>query len=239
MNLADKTLLLGRSQQDASYLQRLLLEQGAQIQCIPLIDIQFNPDLDKINFDTPFDYIVLTSKHAVAAYFQFVNNLAPHLIVVVGEKSAQALVAKGIEPFFVGSGKGALSLLQELEKKVSLKKKRLLYPCSSLVTDEFQARAKTLNAEVTMFPVYQNNCPKDLATAQLSGYDMVVFFSSSGVSNYFSIVKKTWTQKTIWVAIGESTKKTLQQVGVQHVICAGQPDETHVVKAIVAGFNAY
>ncbi|MBN2714579.1 MAG: uroporphyrinogen-III synthase [Deltaproteobacteria bacterium] len=233
MTLQGKRILLGRHQTDSSPLEERLRQQGAVVRCVPLIKVQRVDPIDTSQLNRQPDVVVITSKNAIDGYETLRPLLAPHQLAVVGLRTARECEKRGFVPDVVGSGKGALSLLQQLARHSDLSGKHMLYPCSNLVGDGFDEAAAALGATVQMVTVYRTAPPEDLDVAHISDFDSAVFYSSSGARHFHSLKPFAKGQRPGAVAMGEQTAATLRELGADKVCVATRPDVDALFDAVV------
>ncbi|MCO5216087.1 MAG: hydroxymethylbilane synthase [Thermomicrobiales bacterium] len=105
--LADRHILVTGSASQIERMSTELKPTGAQVCALPTITIQTHT----VDVPTDADWIVLTSKHAVPSV-DWTRVTAP--VAVVGEATATALRAVGVEPGLVAAGPGGEQLAKEL-----------------------------------------------------------------------------------------------------------------------------
>ena len=238
--LTGKHILLGRNKSEVSPLEERLRAAGARVTCVPLIEVHplAEPDVSDVYLQP--DIVVITSKNSVDGYGLLRPVLGDHVLAVVGKRTADACEKRGFIPDIVGSGDGAVALLETLVAENAgdgIRGKRILYPCSSLVTDEFATRAADQGAVVDMVPVYQTTMPDGLLEALPDRADVVVFYSSSGARHFHEVKPFASVTNTVAVAMGVQTATTLRSLGAPHVSVAKKPDVDALIDAIVAGVN--
>jgi uroporphyrinogen-III synthase len=238
MILTGKHILLGRHQSDESPLEDRLFHAGARVTCVPLIEIEPLAAIDLAGVNLRPDMVVITSKNSVAGYLQIRPQLGPHLLATVGRRTGNACEKRGVAPDIIGSGRGALALLETLASTCGVSGKHILYPCSNLVTDGFAARATALGATVEMLTVYRTATPAALSAESLDPADAVVFYSSSGARHFHEVRSFSSMTDTAAVAMGEQTANTLRELGASKVTVARRPDIDALFDAVVESVNA-
>ena len=238
MTVTGKHILLGRHESDESPLEDRLLQAGARVTCVPFIEIEPLATIDLAGVNRSPDMVVITSKNSVAGYLQIRPQLGPHLLATVGRRTGLACENRGVTPDIIGSGRGALALLETLASTCGVAGKHILYPGSNLVTDEFAARATALGATVEMLTVYRTGTPAALTSESLESADAVVFYSSSGARHFHGIRPFSTMTDTAAVAMGEQTASTLRELGASRVTVAQRPDIDALFDAVVESVNA-
>ncbi|MBN2525822.1 MAG: uroporphyrinogen-III synthase [Deltaproteobacteria bacterium] len=231
--LRQKRILLGRPPGDGSDLSHMLEQKGATVTCVPLIQVEPLSSMDLSSVNKNPDIVVITSKNSVQGYRWLCDALSPHVLAVVGERTGRECRRLGFSPDVVGSGKGALALLDELASQMDLNRKHILYPCSNLVADDFTEKASALGATVQIVPVYRTIMPETLCANDVKGYDATVFYSSSGAENFHSHLPLPSVTGMVAVAMGEQTAATLRQLGATRVMVAEEPGLSALLNAVV------
>ena len=117
--LAGLTVLVPRARGQAGGFSRLLRERGAEALEVPAIEIRpvaSSAELDRAVEELAagrYDWVVLTSRHAVEQLFDRLEGTPPR-VAVVGPGTADALRERGIEPTLVASRSTQEGLLEEM-----------------------------------------------------------------------------------------------------------------------------
>ena len=233
MTLEGKRILLGRHQAQSSPLEDRLRQTGASVSCVPLIEVRPVTPIDTTTLRRDPHIVVITSKNSIDGYAFLRPLLSPHRLAVVGKRTGDDCRTRGFTPDFKGDGKGALALLKHISYQIDLAGKHILYPCSTLVSDDFQHAAAAFGATVQMIPVYRTEMPKSLENADLTGFDVAVFYSSSGAVHFHTRLPLQSVTKMAAVAMGEQTADTLRELGAHHVAVATEPNVDALYDAVV------
>ena len=240
MTLKGKRILLGRHPGESSAIEQLLLQNGAQVSSVALIEVRsLSPaEIKKAvaTADIP-DFAVITSKNAINGYTLLRQKLPRHRLAVVGNRTAAACRQNGFEPDICGNGKGAISLLHLMAAHYHLEGAHILYPCSNLVIDEFARAARALGATVNMVPVYRTEAPPNLAAEDIANHDAAVYFSSSGAENFNAVLPFSSVTQMGAVAMGEQTASTLRNLGARNIVVAETPDANALFEAVLKSFK--
>jgi uroporphyrinogen III methyltransferase/synthase len=190
-------------------------------------------------------WIAFTSVNAVKAVLEKLQEFgldarafAGVKIAAVGDTTAAALRAYGIEPELVPSGEqSSEGLLAEWQAydDVFDPIDRVLLPRADIATDALVAGLKDLGWEVDDVTAYRTvrAAPPPAETREAlkgGGFDAVLFTSSSTVRNLVGIAGKPH-DSTVLVAIGPQTKATAEELGLRVDVQAPKPD----VNALVEG----
>jgi uroporphyrinogen-III synthase len=229
-------VLLTRPEEDIERDKKIFLSLGIEV--IPLPLIGFRP----LDFKIPplggFDYIYFGSKRAVDFFLSKVKKLPSHLrVLVVGKKTANHLREKySVEPFLVA--KGSSKLLYEEIKNKNLAAGKVLVPTAKVHSKGIYLLER-LGFELHIVPVYETvflRYPQEEIKAKLAKADILIFTSPSTflallanlqLEQLFSLIKG----KKI-VAIGETTKKAIEDKGLKVDWVPSEPSMELIAKEI-------
>ncbi len=229
--LAGKTVLVTRSDTQASTLTQLLHDQGARVIEMPTIAIippsSWTPLDQAIANLKSLDWLILTSANAVTYFFKRLQ--AQHLdsrslggiqIAVVGLKTAAVLSHYGIKPDLVPDEFVADALLDVWPQTTPQK---VLFPrVESGGRDSLVKGLRDLNADVIEVAAYQSVCPDHIDPSSLRALtservDILTFASSKTVKHFQQLLQAQHFDfaklaKTTIAAIGPQTAKTCVEV---------------------------
>jgi uroporphyrinogen-III synthase len=237
MKLIGKKILITRPREQAAEFAEALIAKGAIPVIFPVIEIIPVDDfsvLDKSlqNLDQ-YDWLVLTSIHAVESFFQRlevleINSIPPQLrVAAVGARTADALSTHGMKADHVPQDYSAEGMLFGL--KESMHGKRFLLPQSNLANKTLADGIRLAGGVVDEVTAYQN------VTGSLdvhgleelrSGVDVVTFASPSAVRNFVQLVQENGldpfnlTGQPIFACIGPVTKKAAEEAGFGDLVVA-------------------
>jgi uroporphyrinogen-III synthase len=229
--LAGKTILVTRSVGQSSEFSNHLIELGATVIEMPTLEIG-PPDswvaLDKAIANlADFNWLILTSTNGVDYFFDRLSfqgkdtrALAGVKIAVVGEKTAQSLTQRGIQPDFIPPNFIADSLVAHFPE--TLAGKKVLFPRVESGGREVLVKELTAkNAEVIEVAAYQSRCPDSIPhTAKLAlekhTVDIITFASSKTVQFFSQLTAEIFSAtsqdnylaKVCIASIGPQTSKT-------------------------------
>jgi len=194
-------------------------------------------------------WIAFTSTNAVKAVLEKLQEFgldarafAGVKIAAVGDATAAALRAYGIEPELVPSGEqssdGLLADWQHYDE-VFDPIDRVLLPRADIATDTLVAGLKELGWQVDDVTAYRTvrAAPPPAETREAlkgGGFDAVLFTSSSTVRNLVGIAGKPH-DATVLAVIGPQTNATALELGLRVDVVAAKPD----VLALVEGLADY
>ncbi len=209
LSLQGKTILVTRSAGQSSQFTQLLTTAGASVIEMPTLEITAPSSwegLDRAIANlSRFDWLILTSSNAVNYFFdrlmargEDAGNLGRIKIAVVGEKTAQALQKRSLQPNFIPPNFVADSLVENFPEPLS--GKQVLFPRvesggREVLVKEFTAKG----AEVVEVPAYQSCCPSGIPpeaefALQNRNLDVITFASSKTVKFFCQLLGKTLTK---------------------------------------------
>lgn len=209
-----------------------------------------------INALTDFDWLILTSTNAVDYFFerlgsqlQDVRGLMAIKIAVVGEKTAQRLKQRGLQPDFVPPDFVADAMVVNFPESVAGKK--ILFPRVESGGRDVLVRAfADRGALITEVAAYQSTCPKTADPTAITAIkthtvDLVTFASSKTVKHFCELLQRSlgdgWTQdleKVQFASIGPQTSKTCRALLGRVEIEAEEFTLDGLIKAIVQQTNS-
>jgi uroporphyrinogen III methyltransferase/synthase len=245
-------VLVPRTRQQAGSLSMALRRSGAIPEEVPTISVEppRNPQqIDKAvrgMVEGRYEWIAFTSVNALRAvkeklvqYGLDARALSGLKVAAVGEKTAEALRAWGIEPDLVPSTEqSAHGLLLDWPPydEVLDPINRVFLPRADIATETLAAGLVELGWEVDDVTAYRTvrATPPAVETrdAIKSGkFDAVVFTSSSTVRNLVGIAGKPHAS-TVVACIGPATAKTAEEHGLRVDVLAPEPSVEVLAEAL-------
>ncbi len=254
--LFGKTIVVTRAAGQSSQFSHSLQNFGAKVIEMPTIEIVAPSswaELDRaIAILNEFDWLVLTSTNAVDYFFerlgsqlQDVRGLAAIKIAVVGEKTAQRLRQRGLQPDFIPPEFVADAMVVNFPDSIAGKK--ILFPRVETGGRDVLVRAfSDRGAIITEVAAYQSTCPKTpdakaIALLQDRAANLVTFASSKTVKHFCELMERAigdhWIEsleKVKFASIGPQTSKTCRALLGRVEIEADEFTLDGLIKAIVA-----
>lgn len=228
--LSGKTVLITRSATQSTQFNDRLRREGAIVVDMPALEIvppSSWEGLDAAIARLPeFDWLVLTSGNSVDYFFERLTRQLSDFralnrirIAVVGEKTAQKLRDRGLQPDFVPPEYIADSLAVHFPG--SLVGAKVLFPRvetggRDLLVKDLTAKGAT----VTEVAAYQSRCPESadstaLAALQNREVDVITFASAKTVKHFCQLLERSqpdagwqnWLDDVCIAAIGPQTSK--------------------------------
>lgn len=167
--------------------------------------------------------IIFTSRKAVDHFFRIAEEMRVEIpdtmkYFCISESTAyylQKYVQYRKRKIF--HGKQHFNDLMELIKKH--KKEKFLLPCSESHKNDIPARLEKDKIKYSKAVIYRT-LPADLADINIDDFDMLVFFSPSGVKSLFENFKDYEPGERVIAAFGPSTIKTAEDQGLDVTVKA-------------------
>jgi uroporphyrinogen III methyltransferase/synthase len=249
MNMIGKRVLITRPRAQAGEFAAALTAAGAAPVFLPVIEIVPVDDFSTLdhalqNLDQ-YDWLVLTSIHAVDAFFQRLAVLeiksipAQLRVAAVGARTANALSVHGIRADHVPQEYSAEGVLFGLKENIH--NKRFLLPQSNLANRTLADGIRLAGGVVDEVIAYQN------VTASLdvhgleelrAGVDVVTFASPSAVRNFIQLLRENGLDPfnlagaPLFACIGPVTRKTAEDAGFRNLAEAKEYTTDGLVKLL-------
>lgn len=154
-----------------------------------------------------YDYLLLTSRHAVAALVRYVAVIPQPLhIVSIGNTTTEALRQAGVTSVEQVEHDNSYGVIDWFRNK---SRGRVLIPRSNLALDIIPKGLHALGYEVTTLTAYENHLPEKPQKVDLRQIDRIVFTSPSTIDNFISLYGALPTDKQL-TARGPITAHYLQ-----------------------------
>jgi len=189
---------------------------------------------DKINIQD-YSAVILTSRIAADHFFRMCNemriqNLDQYKYFCLSESTAfylQKYVVYRKRKIFYG--KTTINDLIDVIKKH--KKEKFILPCSDIHKQEIADTLTENNIEFTKAILYKTVC-SDLSDLAEVNYDMLVFFSPSGITSLFKNFPKFKQNNTRIAAFGSTTIQAVIDAKLKVDVMAPVPEAPSMTMAI-------
>lgn len=204
----------------------------------PFIDIEGVPYKEfrkqKIEI-SDYTAVIFTSRNAVDHFFKICKEgkveIAPTMkYFCVSEQTAnylQKYIVLRKRKIFVGQ-KTASDLFEVMKKH---KAEKFLYPCSDIRNDDLPVFMKNNDFTFSEAVMY-NTVPSDLSDLSDVKYDILVFFSPSGIHSLFHNFPDFKQEATRLAAFGPTTGKAVRDAGLILDIEAPMPNAPSMTGAL-------
>ncbi len=252
LSLKGKLIISTRAVDAEDHLSELLIEQGAKVYSLPMIEITpsaLTEEMDAVlkNLKS-FDWIFFTSKNGVACFFQHLISLQGNTelpqslrIAAVGYKTALEIDYYGYAPHFISEGNTAEDMLNQFFHKYDTGNKKIILSLGNLADDTLQ-NYLSINNYVQRINVYetvkpQHTDPEIINLIKKNIYDLIIFTSPSTFNNFCSFYGKENLGSLKMASIGSTTTKTIEGVGFKPLITAKKSNAEGLRDEIVEFFK--
>ena len=179
--------------------------------------------------------VVFTSKNAVDNFFRISNELKLDIPIemkyfCVSESTAnylQKYIQIRKRKVFIGQ-KTAMDLVDQVKKH---KEENYLFPCSDIRTGDFPEYLRKNNYKFTEATFY-NTVSSDLSDLKNIFYDIIAFFSPSGIDSLFHNFPDFQQNATRIAAFGPTTAKAVRDANLLLDIQAPLPNAPSMTGAL-------
>lgn len=187
--------------------------------------------------------IIFTSRNSVDHFFRICSELR----ILVPESMKYFCISESTAFYLqkyvvyrkrkVFHGKQTIADLMEVIKKH--KKEKFLLPCSDIHTNEIPEALDALKVSYTLAPIYKT-VVSDLSDLAEVNYDMLVFFSPSGIKSLFNNFPSFKQNNTRIAAFGPSTTQAVLDANLKLDVPApipGAPSMTMAIEQYIKKVN--
>jgi len=220
-----KKIFISRDLSSDSFFKTELEKRGFEVHGESLLEFELIP-FEKI---PETDWIFFYSQKGVDFFFK---NLEEKKIILdkkirfggFGEKTAERIESFGVNCKFTGTGKASTTAPAFLKK---VKTKKVLFPRAENSQRSIQQLLENQIIDKD-FIIYKNFPKKDFDIPKM---DNLVFTSPMNAKVYFEKNKIEEGQKVF--AIGETTAKTILNLGIEKVFSPKKPTEKELVNILL------
>ena len=190
--------------------------------------------LQKIDLNN-FQNVILTSRNAVDHYFRMSQEMRVPIRDSVKYFCVSEAIAYYLQKYVVYRkrkvfhGRQTFSDLIEILKKH--KDDKFLLPCSDILKSEIPTLLEKNELSYTKSIFYKTVC-SDLSDLANVNYDMLVFFSPSGIKSLFKNFPEFKQNKTKIAAFGPTTARAVEDAGLTLNVKAPMPNAPSMTMAI-------
>jgi uroporphyrinogen-III synthase len=181
---------------------------------------------DRINI-LDYSAVIFTSKNAVDHFFRICKEMRVEVPDSMKYFSISESTAYYLQKYVqyrkrkvFHSKENYLNLLELIRKH---KSEKFLLPCSDVHKQEIPKMLED-NKIIYKKAVIYRTIPSDLSDVNIGNFDMIVFFSPSGISSLAKNFPEYKQNSTLIGAFGPSTAKAIDDAGLTLHICA--PSQT-------------
>ncbi|HEY9561848.1 MAG TPA: uroporphyrinogen-III synthase [Anseongella sp.] len=189
---------------------------------------------EKINL-ADFSAVIFNSRTAIDHFFRICEELRHEMSAdtkyCCNTESTALYLQKYIQyrkrKIFFGKPGGAT--LPDLIKKHS--GETFIFPCSDVSRDDLTSRMRKMGYKVTDSVMYRTIC-SDLSDLADVNYDVIAFFSPSGIKSLFQNFPDFSQNDTRIAAFGPSTHQAVRDAGLRLDIAAPRPKAPSMTMAL-------
>ena len=228
--LSGVRVVVTRPERQAQPLVDALVELGAEVSAIPLVEIEDVPLPTGIDPDS-YDWIVLTSANGVAACNEILRSAVGARVAVVGPATAAAVRALGVEPAFVPETFSADAIAGGLEP---LAGERVLVAQADLagpsLIEELRAHGAAVDAVVAYRTLQKE--PSAEERAALERAEVIVLASGSAARALAA--SGAAGERALVVCIGPKTAAVATEVGLTVGLIADEATADGIIRVLQA-----
>lgn len=188
----------------------------------------------RINF-ADYPAVILTSKTAVDHYFRMAEETRFSVPDSMKYYCVSEAVAYYLQKYVtyrkrkIAFGKQTIQDLITVLKKA--KEDKFLLPCSDILRERIPVALEEANINFTKAVLYRTVC-SDLSDLEDVKYDMLVFFSPSGIESLFKNFPTFKQENTKIAAFGPTTATAISKHNLRLDVVAPQPHTPSMTMAI-------
>lgn len=231
-----------RPESDKSPYFELARKYGIQLDFQPFIRLEGIParEFRKQKIEIPnFTGVIFTSRNAIDHFFRTCEEMKVSVSQDTKYFCITEAVALYLQKFilyrkrkvFYGADGSNKSMFDVVNKHKGNEK--FLYVCSENQQDnEIVNWLKTNNAEFALAFMYRTQSNDVAEMLNENNYDVICFFTPSGIKSLFDNLPKYKQNGTVIGAFGSNTSKAAEEAGLKLEIIAPQPQAPSMVSAL-------
>ncbi|HTV57429.1 MAG TPA: hydroxymethylbilane synthase [Verrucomicrobiae bacterium] len=258
--LAGKKIVITRAPEHSIELTDRLEQMGAEVVQLPMVRFVATKDASKLDASIrkirEFDWVLFTSQVAVRFYAERCRELGMEpqpqesetppraQVAVVGRATAKAAQAEGMRVDYIAETERGEGLASDLV--ASVRGKTIFLPHSNLGGEPLARALREAGAIVTSAEAYatvppERVSPKALDEIRNGQADVILFASPSAFRNFAAQFEKAelanLSRRALFAAIGPTTRKAMDELGIDVAIEAADPSSESMAEAIAQHFR--
>jgi len=236
--LAGATVLVTRPKKQAIALTEMLLEKGAEIVLVPMIEIvpviSETPD-EKVILDQ--DMIIFVSRNAVTHFKKRVMHKLSSgtKLVAIGSATARCMEEKGLRVDITGAAPTGSESLLELPEMLSVAGLKIMIVRGEAGRELLADTLKMRGAEIQYLEVYKRCLPsyeaEEITRAQTA--DIIIVTSVAGLENLYELISDNIFKHKLLIVVSERIKKVAINLGFQHIAVTNDVSDTAIFDCVV------
>jgi uroporphyrinogen-III synthase len=179
--------------------------------------------------------VIFTSRNAVDHYFRIAEEMRVNVPESMKYFCVSESTAYYLQKYVVYRKRKIFHGKQRFEDLLDVIKKHknetFLFPCSDIHNDRVTVKLENLGVKFSKAILYRT-VAADLSDLENVYYDMLVFFSPSGIESLFKNFPDFKQNKTLIAAFGPTTKKAVDDNDLNMDVYAPQPKTPSMSMAI-------
>jgi|TARA_R110000782_G_scaffold270486_1_gene372075 uroporphyrinogen-III synthase len=188
----------------------------------------------RINF-TDFNAVIFTSRNAVDYFFKTAEEIRYNVPESLKYFCISEAIAFYLQKYIVYRKRKVFTGKQTFQDLIPLLKKnkdsKFLLPCSDIISPNIKELLEKDNINYQCVVLYRTVC-SDLSDLSDVNYDVLAFFSPSGIKSLFQNFPNFKQNDTRIAVFGSTTSKAAEEAGLRIDICAPQPEAPSMTKAL-------
>lgn len=226
------SILITRPYNLAINSQVMISKLGKKSVILPFIKIKY---LDVKIEDNTYDYIILTSQNAIAA---FENNLwmKDKSILVVGEKTKELLLKKNCKKILF-SEENVGDLIDKICEKAPISS-NILYACGDHLSYDLESSLKSKAYNITSKVIYNSDAVIELAKNEISQIndvvEIVMFYSPRTAKIFTDLALKynLYTRNKVAICISDRCVDSVAKLKWKEIKVSSAANETKMLELI-------
>ncbi len=188
----------------------------------------------RINF-TDFNAVIFTSRNAVDYFFKTAEEIRYNVPESLKYFCISEAIAFYLQKYIVYRKRKVFTGKQTFQDLIPLLKKnkdsKFLLPCSDIISPNIKELLEKDSINYQCVVLYRTVC-SDLSDLSDVNYDVLAFFSPSGIKSLFQNFPNFKQNDTRIAVFGSTTSKAAEEAGLRIDICAPQPEAPSMTKAL-------
>ena len=188
-----------------------------------------------------YNAVIFTSRNAVDHYFRMCEEMRVPIRDSVKYFCVSEAIAYYLQKYVIYRKRKIFHGKQTFNDLIALLKKhnegQFLLPCSDILKQEIPVKLEENELEYTKAVIYRTVC-SDLSDLANVNYDMLVFFSPSGIKSLFQNFPGFQQNSTRIAAFGPTTAQAVEDAGLTLNVRAPLPHAPSMTMAIEAYLKA-
>lgn len=188
----------------------------------------------RVNF-TDFNAVIFTSRNAVDYFFKTAEEIRYNVPEALKYFCISEAIAFYLQKYIIYRKRKVFTGKQTFQDLMPLLKKnkdsKFLLPCSDIISPNIKESLEKDSINYQCVVLYRTVC-SDLSDLTDVNYDVLAFFSPSGIKSLFQNFPNFKQNDTRIAVFGSTTSKAAEEAGLRIDICAPQPEAPSMTKAL-------